>query len=143
MMTSKPLFPVTSHRLGVTQRSMSLRSDGFSQPHTRNPGRTLVAPPQHIWGSASGPRWRPHSMSGALHQWRGEEPPLFLPQDSSDHAYLLSLLPALHMGSPSILLCRSYSLHLPIASEKSCQSWQVGRARWRQTDRSWKGLNIQ
>lgn len=66
--------------------------------------------PWHIWDSASRPR--PPHTPGTLHQWQGEELPLFLPQDSSDHAHLLSLLPALHMGSPSILLCRNYSLHL-------------------------------
>lgn len=43
-MTSKPSFPTMSHKVGDhVKQSVSVRSEGFSQPHARSPDRNLAA----------------------------------------------------------------------------------------------------
>lgn len=82
--TSKPLFPMMLYKVGDhAKQSVSVRSEGFIQPHARSPDRNLAASPEHLWDSASAAGDISHSSC---------------PSGSFDHVCVIPLLPSLPVG---------------------------------------------
>lgn len=109
--------PAMSHGLGIMQRSVSPQFLPEVQAAT-------WWPLQLVRDSAPAAREKSHHSS--------------CPSNSFHGAHGVSLLPALPVGSRSVLLCRSNSLH--DTSAKPCQGWQKGRVGWGQ---AWGVFNAQ